>query len=259
MDPDALQRAVDLLRRTRFLLVLTGAGISAESGIPTFRGKDGLWNRYDPQDLATPEALQRNPRLVWTWYNWRRGLILQARPNPGHRALADLERLFGDRFLLVTQNVDGLHQRAGSQRVVELHGNIFQERCLSCGLERQAERVYPEEALPPRCPRCGGLMRPGVVFFGEMLPTAALDQALAAAQRADTVLVVGTSAVVYPAAALPYEVRNHGGRILEVNPRATPLTPLAEVSLRALAGQVLPELVRHLQEADPLADPRPQG
>ncbi len=245
MDP-TLGRAAEILRKTRFLLVLTGAGISAESGIPTFRGKDGLWNRYDPQDLATPEALARNPRLVWQWYNWRRSLILKAQPNPGHRAIVALEQRFGDRFLLVTQNVDGLHTRAGSQRLVELHGNIFRERCTRCGFERYHEAVYPEEALPPSCPQCGGLLRPGVVFFGEPLPEEALRRAFAAAQRADTALVVGTSAVVYPAATLPYEVRNHGGRLLEVNPQATPLTPLAEVSLRAPAGKVLPELVRLL-------------
>ena len=248
-----VEQAAELLRRTRFLLVLTGAGISAESGIPTFRGKDGLWNRYDPQDLATPEALARNPRLVWQWYNWRRGLILKARPNPGHEALVHLEQHFGDRFLLVTQNVDGLHRRAGSQRMVELHGNIFQEVCTRCGFERYHEATYPEEALPPSCPQCGGLLRPGVVFFGETLPEEALRQAFAAARQADTALVIGTSAVVYPAAALPYEVKNHGGRLIEVNPEATPLTPLAEVSLHEPAGRVLPRLVHLLRSRDPKA------
>ncbi len=250
MEAPAVHRAAEILRSARYLLVLTGAGISAESGIPTFRGgKDGLWNRYDPQELATPEALHRNPRLVWEWYNWRRSLILKAHPNPGHRALVDLEQRFGSRFLLVTQNVDGLHQQAGSQRLVEIHGNIFRERCVRCGLERENRTVYPEDTLPPRCPRCGGLLRPGVVFFGETLPEDALSQAFAAAQRADVILVVGTSAVVYPAAALPYEVKNHGGRIVEINPQSTPLSPLAEVSLHAPAGQALPELVRALSDS----------
>jgi len=224
------------------IVVLTGAGISAESGIPTFRGKDGLWNRYNPMDLATPEAFQRDPKLVWEWYNWRRQLIAKAEPNRAHRILAELER---SRDLhVITQNVDGLHQRAGSERVTELHGSVWTVRCLECGASYRDERV-PLPDIPPRCKECGGLLRPGVVWFGEALPKDALDTAYALSASADVFLVVGTSAQVYPAAELPFVAKSRGARLIEINPEETPVTPHADVSVREKASSGL-ERVRKM-------------
>jgi NAD-dependent deacetylase len=223
------------------VVALTGSGISAESGVPTFRdAQTGLWSRYDPQELATPEAFARDPVLVWKWYAWRRSLVEGAKPNAGHRALADLERRAPD-FSLVTQNVDGLHQEAGSANVVELHGNISRSRC-------PAENVIvePDDAnhLPPVCPNCGSPLRPDVVWFGEALPVAELEAALEAARSCDLLLSVGTSGLVYPAASLPYEALENGALVVEVNPERTPLSASADFSLRGRAGEVLPDLIR---------------
>ena len=214
--------------------VLTGAGISAESGIPTFRGKDGLWNKYDPMELATPEAFRKDPRLVWEWYDWRRQLIARAEPNEGHRIIAEIEKKFSD-FWLITQNVDGLHQRAGSKKVIELHGNIWKVRCVSCGREDYDYRTHLPE-IPPRCENCGGLLRPGVVWFGESLPMDALQKAYELSEDADVFIVVGTSAQVYPAAELPFVAKRNGARLIEVNPEETPITPYADVSIREKAS-----------------------
>ena len=226
------------------IVALTGAGISAESGIPTFRGKDGLWNRYDPMELATPEAFRRDPRLVWEWYDWRRQLIAKAEPNRGHLILARMERSFKD-FWLITQNVDGLHQRAGSKRVIELHGNIWKVRCLECGREYYEYRT-PLEEIPPRCTECGGLLRPGVVWFGESLPTDALEEAYNLSSEADIFLVVGTSAQVYPAAELPLIAKRMGARLIEVNPEETPITPYADISLRESASTGLEKVLKEI-------------
>jgi NAD-dependent deacetylase len=224
------------------VVALTGSGVSAESGVPTFReAQTGLWERYDPQELATPEAFDRDPRLVWEWYQWRRNLVTQAEPNPGHRVLAELERRIPD-FTLVTQNVDGLHERAGSRNVIELHGNILRSKC---SLEDKV--VQPEEygeSVPPRCARCGALLRPDVVWFGEMLPAGALEAASEAARGCDLFLSVGTSSVVYPAAALPFEAIESGAVVAEINPNKTPLSKHADYSLRGPAGEVLSNLLR---------------
>lgn len=225
------------------VLALTGAGVSAESGVPTFRGPEGLWRQYRPEDLATPEAFARDPRLVWEWYAWRRERIAPLQPNAAHRALASLEaRLAG--FLLATQNVDRLHQSAGSRRLVELHGSLWVVRCTACGEEREDRRV-PLPQLPPRC-ECGGLLRPGVVWFGEPLPAAAIEAAFTAGHEADVVLVVGTSSVVYPAAAIAPAARARGAFVIEVNPEETPLTRLADAALHGPAAEIVPRL---LQEA----------
>ncbi|HFC09954.1 MAG TPA: NAD-dependent deacylase [Chloroflexi bacterium] len=235
----------DLIRRlqeARHIVALTGAGISAESGIPTFReAQTGLWARYDPQTLASPEGLARNPGLVWSWYAWRRNLVRQAAPNAGHRALAAMERL-APRFTLVTQNVDGLHQQAGSRAVIELHGNIMRTVCAA---NRHLVTAWepPAEGEAPRCPQCGSVLRPDVVFFGENLPPQALEAALHAAQNADVMLVIGTSGVVYPAAALPGLAKENGAWVVEINPQPTPLSDLANTILRAAAGEALPALV----------------
>jgi NAD-dependent deacetylase len=237
----------DLLKRARVavagaarLVALTGAGISAESGVPTFRGPGGLWRSFRPEDLATPAAFARDPVLVWEWYDWRRSRIAAAEPNAGHRALVELERRAAA-FTLVTQNVDGLHRRAGSARVLELHGNIWTLRCTGCAREREERRV-PLTPLPPRC-ACGALERPGVVWFGEPLPEAALAAAFGAATAADVVLVIGTSSLVHPAAGVAEAALAAGSTVIEVNPEATPLTPRASLALRGKAAEILPALV----------------
>jgi NAD-dependent deacetylase len=230
------------LRSARRVAVLTGAGISAESGVPTFRdAQTGIWARFDPLELATPKAFTRQPKVVWDWYAWRRELVAQARPNPGHFALAALDRRVPD-FLLITQNVDGLHQAAGSLRVVELHGNIARVRCArGCGVIDSWDDASAAE--PPRCRRCGAFLRPDVVWFDEMLPLDALRRAEAAARDCELMLVVGTSAEVHPAAALPEAARMHGAIVVEVNPSATSLSDRVDYALRGPSGVVLPALI----------------
>ena len=232
--------AAGRLRDAARVLVVTGAGISAESGVPTFRGPGGLWREYRPEDLATAAAFERDPRLVWEWYDWRRRSIAAVRPNLAHHAIAGLESRVAE-FLLATQNVDGLHAAAGSRRLLELHGSLWVLRCMGCGQEREDRRA-PLAELPPRC-TCGGLLRPGVVWFGEALAQSVLTDSFAAARKAEVVLVVGTSSVVYPAAALPETARAHGAFVIEVNPEPTPLTDLADVSLRGTAVALVPALV----------------
>ena len=241
---DDIARARDLLEHATSIAVLTGAGISAESGIPTFRDAlTGLWENFRPEELATPEAFEANPKLVWDWYAWRRDAVARAAPNDGHRALAGLERECRERevdFTLVTQNVDGLHREAGSHRVVELHGNIRRVKCFG---QHHTVETWPEGDGVPACPRCGSLLRPDVVWFGEMLPADALAAALAAARTCDVFLCVGTSAVVEPAASLPFMALQAGARVIEVNPQSTPLSSSASVSLRGTAAHVLPLII----------------
>ena len=235
-----LEAARAKVASARRILALTGAGISAESGIPTFRGAGGLWRNYRPEDLASPEAFARDPKLVWEWYEWRRGLVAAARPNAGHRALAALVTRHAD-LTLVTQNVDGLHALAGSPDVIELHGSLWRTRCSRCGREHEEKR-HPLPELPPRC-ACGGLERPAIVWFGEMLPPAAWNAAESAALRCDLILVIGTSSVVWPAASLVPLALEEGAVGIEVNPDGTPLSDQL-LSLRAPAGEVLPDLLR---------------
>ena len=223
------------------MLALTGAGVSAESGLATFRGAGGLWEGRDPATLATPEAFHEDPLTVWRFYAWRRARAAAARPNPAHEALVALERA-RDGFLLVTQNVDGLHERCGSRRVVRLHGSLWRVRCTAEGRESEdaREELGP---LPPRCD-CGALLRPGVVWFGEALPVEPLAKALDAARGADLVLVIGTSSLVYPAADLPRIARARGAYVVEINPEPTPLSVEVDERLPGPAGRVLPELLR---------------
>ena len=223
------------------IVAFTGAGISAESGIPTFRGPNGLWRNFSPEKLASPEAFSSDPRLVWEWYDWRRQIIHKAQPNAGHRALAEIERRAADRFTLVTQNVDGLQERAGSRNVVKLHGDIWRVRCMGCAAEEPDEQV-PLEPLPPHC-HCGALLRPAVVWFGEALPESAWERAFEAAARAEVLLVIGTSAMVYPAAGLVQVACQSGARVAIVNPDPTPADELAEWILRGPAGEILPRLL----------------
>jgi NAD-dependent deacetylase len=226
--------------------VLTGSGISAESGVPTFRGEDGLWRHYRAEELATPQAFARDAALVWEWYDWRRGLIAACEPNAAHSTLAEMEREC-EEFILMTQNVDGLHRRAGSERTIELHGNIWQVRCTAEGSVFLNEDV-PLRQIPPRC-SCGAPLRPHVVWFGESLDHRLLQEARAAAERCDLMLVIGTSAVVQPAASLPPIAKDHGAYLIEVNLERTPLSPYADEVLLGSAAQVLPDLWDRLRRA----------
>ena len=243
-----LPQLIETLRSARYVVVLTGAGVSAESRIPTFReAQTGLWAKYSPEELATPQAFRRNPKLVWEWYTWRREVAAQAKPNPGHLALAELEQRM-PQFTLITQNVDGLHQRAGSRHIIELHGNINRTKCFDEG--NIIDSWPPTTELPPRCPLCGGYLRPDVVWFGETLPPQALHTAFEAARQCDLFFSIGTSALVQPAASLPYEALQRGVTVVEINPDVTPLTPNVTYALRGSAGQVLPELLNQSKGGD---------
>ncbi len=222
---------------------MTGAGMSAESGVPTFRGTEGLWNNVRPEELATPEAFRERPAIVWQWYEWRRSLIRGVSPHAGYRALADLQTIAGIELTLVTQNVDDLHRRAGSSDVLEVHGNLFRVRCVREQTRSRLEES-PEE-LPPHC-SCGSLLRPDVVWFGETLPAATLDRAARASTKCDLFLLIGTSGVVYPAAGLVSLVRR--GRVIEINPESTPLSRLARFSIREKASIAIPPLVSAIRE-----------
>ncbi len=234
-----IEEVREKLRAAKKPVALTGAGVSAESGVPTFRGAEGLWRNYNPQELATPEAFERDPRLVWEWYDWRRSLISQISPNPAHYALAELERR-SPAFTLITQNVDGLHRTAGSGRVLEIHGSIWMVRCVECGNSSE-NRDVPISILP-RC-SCGGLLRPGVVWFGESLPEELIYKAFEAASSADLILVIGTSGVVQPAASLATRARQEGAFVVEINPEATPLSEVADCSFNDKAGELVPKLL----------------
>jgi NAD-dependent deacetylase len=229
------------LASARSIVVLTGAGISADSGVPTFRGQDGLWQNYRAEDLATPEAFERDPRLVWEWYNWRRELIATKSPNPAHYALAQLEQRRGDRMWLITQNVDGLHRAAGSHRLSEIHGNIWIVRCTGCGAMTEDRRV-PIPILPT-CETCGALVRPHIVWFGESLDPADLHRCNEALQSCDLLLVIGTSGVVYPAAGFASVAKQVGAMVVEINLDETPQSNLVDLRLRGRAKDLLPQLL----------------
>ncbi|WP_257386451.1 SIR2 family NAD-dependent protein deacylase [Tahibacter caeni] len=246
---DTIHALAAQLRRARRILVLTGAGISAESGIATFRdAQDSLWARFRPEDLATPEAFRRDPALVWRWYAWRRGQVAAAQPNAAHRALVELARRRDT--VLVTQNVDDLHQRAGSVDAICLHGALMRTICSVTRLEIDADWLAANPGEPPRSPHhADGLARPGVVWFGENLPADALDRANAAATQCDVVLAIGTSALVYPAAGLPGLAQRHGAWFAEINPQPTPLTPAADLVVAQPAGLALPAALAAWEEA----------
>lgn len=236
----ALATYFEVARSARRCAVLTGAGVSAESGVPTFRGEEGLWKSFRAEELATPEAFARNPEKVREWYQYRRDLLREIEPNEGHRALAEVETAF-EEFTLITQNVDGLHAKAGSTDVIELHGNIGKDRCNRCGAIR-------EEGEGLTC-ACGGPFRPAVVWFGEPLPAGAVDRAYRAAARSELFFSVGTSTRVYPAARLPYVASDAGAFVVEINPEPTPFTPHADLALRGPSGEWLPRLLGPLYGA----------
>jgi len=241
MVEQSLPRARDLIRSAKRICVLTGAGISAESGIPTFRdAMTGLWSKFRPEDLATPEAFERDPKFVWEWYAGRRERVAKAEPNTGHRALVELEQRAAH-FTLVTQNVDGLHARAGSRNVIELHGNIMRSKCFR--EDRLLDDISMRPGTPPVCAHCGAYARPDVVWFGEMLPACALERSFEATRACDVFLSVGTSTVVEPAASLPFLALDAGAAVIEVNPAATPLSRRATLWLQGTAGTMLPLLL----------------
>lgn len=241
-----MEEAAKLIAHSHFLIAFTGAGISAESGIPTFRGKGGLWEKYRVEEVATPEAFKRNPKLVWDFYKMRMKLMKDARPNKAHLALAELEKMELLKAV-ITQNIDNLHREAGNKNVVELHGNIYRVRCTSCTYkENLLESGRLEEVLKenlPKCPECGSLLRPDVVWFGEPLPQETLKKVFKLAERADVCLVIGTSGQVFPAAYIPYIVKENGGYVIEINPKESGITPIADIFLKGLAGETMERLL----------------
>lgn len=253
VDEILIQKVADLLHNSRHLVILTGAGVSKESGVPTFRdAMDGLWARFDPQQLATASAFKENPKLVWDWYEYRRGMVRDAKPNPGHVALAELEKRLPN-VIVITQNVDDLHEQAGSINVVHLHGKIAQTKCFyNCQgdptLVDVSTLTWDKESGPPPCPHCGRWLRPDVVWFGEILPAEALDAAHTASALCDVMMVVGTSGLVNPAASFPLYARSRGAQIIEVNPQPTPITDIAHLHLEGPSGEVLPRVLNAVLE-----------
>lgn len=239
------EKVVERLAQAKSLLVITGAGISAESGIPTFRGADGLWKNYRAEELATLDAFERDPETVWQWYDWRRSIIGKAEPNPGHLAIKELEDMF-ESFLLITQNVDGLHSRSGIKNIVEIHGNLWRVRCTREGKVSMLMDI-PLKSIPPKCD-CGAVLRPDVVWFGESIPSYALDLSFNILEQCDTLIVVGTSGVVYPVASFPQTVKDNGGYVVEVNVEPTPISAIADASLYGNSGDILPMVVKWLRE-----------
>ena len=237
MDQD-IKQVRTRLESAKYVTVLTGAGISADSGVPTFRGPDGLWKNHRAEDLATPEAFARNPQLVWEWYSWRRELIATKSPNPAHHALVELESRF-PQYCLLTQNVDGLHGLAGSRKMVELHGNIWKVRCTGCGQINEDRRV--PIPIPPYCETCQNMLRPHIVWFGEGLDPNDMDQAFKSLESCDVLLVIGTSGVVQPAASFASMARSAGAFVAEINPDAS--KSVAHVALKGRASEVVPQLV----------------
>jgi NAD-dependent deacetylase len=248
---EGILRLAEALRKARRITVVTGAGVSAASGVPTFRGPGGLWRNVRPEELATPEAFARDPNLVWEWYAWRRDLVARAKPNRAHEVLAAWSRRF-PRFTLVTQNVDELHERAGTENVVRFHGSLWELACASrcAGSPTVWRHDEPFDTLPPTCPFCAGLARPGVVWFGEAIPLDALVRARAALD-CDVCIAVGTSAVVFPAAALVAEAAERGAWTAEINPEATPASAAVDLALACPAEQALEDVDRLLSEGDP--------
>jgi NAD-dependent deacetylase len=264
--------SLSVLKEFKKVAVITGAGVSAESGIPTFRGKDGLWNKYDPTELATPSAFEENPLRVWKWYLWRMRLIALSKPNPAHHAIAKLENIFPE-FLLITQNVDGLHKLAGSRKLIEIHGNIFEGKCRFCFRKfpedefsllfplskREFLKTLTEEEFKgrileglrekdlPRCPNCGELVGPGVVWFGESLEKEDIERSVDFCESSDCVIVAGTSGVVQPVASFPLFAKRKGAFIIEVNPEETPISPYADLTVRKPASKAFSEILEVLK------------
>ncbi len=241
------EKLIEILLKANYVAVFTGAGISAESGISTFRDPDGLWAKFNPMELASIEGFMSNPQRVWDWYQYRRKVVYDAKPNPGHYALVEMEKIF-PQFTLITQNVDRLHQQAGSKNVIELHGNIIENHCFNCKAPYE-QKIDLESGAIPRCPKCGGLIRPSVVWFGEMLPPDALEMAEISARECEVFFSIGTSAEVYPAANLPYIAKHSGATLVEVNPNPTVLSPFVDFKISETSAKSLPKIVEMLKKA----------
>ena len=237
---DKIIEAKEIIHNSSSITVLTGAGISAESGIPTFRGEQGFWRQQRPEDIAIPQAFSRDPKFVWEWYDLRRQTIKEARPNSGHYAIVDLQNQKSN-FSLITQNIDGLHQLAGSRHIIELHGNIWQIRCTKCGNVEENYEV-PIKEIPPKCKKCRMLARPNVVWFGEMIPMAAIDRSLIAIEQCELMLIVGTSGVVEPAASMGLVAKQTGKIVIEVNLEPTVNSHLYDLTIHGNSGEILPLL-----------------
>ncbi len=237
-------RLIARLYSAESVAVLTGAGVSAESGVPTFRGENGVWKKFKSEELANFDAFMRNPELVWEWYRHRKEIIAAIQPNAGHYALADLEKHYR-RFSIITQNIDNLHRRAGSKEVYELHGNIERNYCISCRKQFPNQEILSKPGIP-RCSDCDGLIRPDVVWFGELLPPDVWDAAAEAAAHADVFFSIGTSAIVYPAASLPIMAKHAGAYLVEINPDPTPITDSADEFIGGKSGEILPQLLQEI-------------
>jgi len=244
MNIEFSERLLSSLAAAEAVVAFTGAGVSAESGVPTFRGTDGIWAKFKPEELANVDAFMRNPALVWEWYAARKKIIASITPNPGHFALVQMQRMFSS-FAIITQNIDNLHRRAGSSQVYELHGNIERNYCMKCGVNYSNADVMGRVGIPT-CSRCNGLIRPDVVWFGELLPEDEWEGAVRAVESADVLLSIGTSGVVYPAAELPMLAKQSGAFVIEINPEPTPLTEHADEFLNGTSAVILPLLAERL-------------
>ncbi|RCK75149.1 MAG: NAD-dependent protein deacetylase of SIR2 family [Ignavibacteriae bacterium] len=240
------EKLINVLKSAQSVAVLTGAGISAESGVPTFRGDDGLWKKFRPEELANFNAFIRNTEIVWEWYKYRKQLIANVKPNPGHYALVEMENIFPE-FAIITQNVDNLHRRAGSKKIFELHGNIQRNYCIGCKKEFSDEIIFSKFEVP-KCDVCNDLIRPGVVWFGELLPEDQWNEAEKSTRTCDIFFTIGTSGVVYPAASLPYIAKESGAFVIEINPEPTQITSIVDEFLQGKSGEILPELVKVIKE-----------
>jgi len=236
-----IQLVKERLKNSKNIVILTGAGISAESGVPTFRGKDGLWRNYDPMELATPAAFNNNPKLVWEWYNWRREIVSKTQPNQGHFALTQMEQRYKN-TTIITQNVDGLHIKAGTEKVLEIHGNIWRTRCTVCG-DINYNYTVPLTTIPPVCNKCKGILRPDIVWFGEQLPENIMSKVEEKIYNCDFMFVIGTSGTVQPAASFSFIAKQRNAYIVEINIEETPTTDIADISLLGKSGEILPKLI----------------
>lgn len=241
-----VEQIAKILANCSRCVMLTGAGMSAESGVPTFRGKDGLWGKFRPEELATMDAFISNPKIVWEWYNWRRGLIDQVKPNPGHWAITELESLC-DNFVLITQNVDNLHRVAGTKGILELHGNIHHNKCVDCNRPCDADLEIDPDHIPS-CENCGGKIRPDVVWFGEMLDAQVINRAFQESEQAEIFFSVGTSSLIHPAASLPPMAKRSGATLVEVNVDETPISFMADFQVREKSGEFLPRLIEEYKK-----------
>ncbi len=241
-----LKKIAELASNCNRIVVLTGAGVSAESGVPTFRGKEGVWANFKPEELASLEGFMANTEIVWEWYNWRRDLMEKVLPNAGHLAITQLEKL-SKKFTLITQNVDGLHKIAKTQNILELHGNISRNKCVDCNLIVDKKIIIDPKNIPC-CKKCGGKIRPDIVWFGEMLDETIISQAYVDSEKAELFFSIGTSAVVHPAASLPITAKENGAILVEINLEETPITPIADYHIFGKSGEILPQIVEMIEE-----------